>query len=233
MWGRRLVLGSVLMVLLVFSWTHRLEESRWGLIPQGIVIHHSASPPVLRTGVVDRDMIDLWHRRRGFRIETQGQVYHIGYHYVILPSGIIQVGRPEHVPGAHARGRNDYLGICLIGDYDVTSNPHGQHGPKDPPEAQLQALIRLITHLAEKYGFPTSHVITHGEVAHLTRCPGSRFPREYVLTEVATNLAPSSRPGLPGRAAHVFSWLIVLLAGGCVVAIVRQRHRQTKGGFWL
>ena len=40
----------------------------------------------------------------------------IGYHKVILRSGIIENGRPEFWIGAHVKGLNkSSLGVCLIG----------------------------------------------------------------------------------------------------------------------
>jgi len=84
----------------------------------GIVCHVSAS----KWG--DRDVIDEWHRDRGFS--------GIGYHGVITNGvlrsqdaydvgfdGMIQPGRPEDRMGAHckAKGMNTCsIGICLIGN---------------------------------------------------------------------------------------------------------------------
>ena len=42
------------------------------------------------------------HKKRGFGIEFEGKKYHIAYHYVILPDGTIEKGRPDHCEGAHA-----------------------------------------------------------------------------------------------------------------------------------
>lgn len=55
-----------------------------------------------------------------------GQIYHIGYHYIILPDGTLESGRPEKCKGAHAVGYNDYLGICLIGDFSPGDNINGE-----------------------------------------------------------------------------------------------------------
>ncbi len=46
----------------------------------------------------------------------------IGYHKVILRSGIIEEGRPEYWVGAHVKGMNDEsLGVCLIGRDQFTN----------------------------------------------------------------------------------------------------------------
>src|SRR5215469_2691225 len=81
------------------------------ITPSGIVIHHLAVPPEivphLRIGEID----DL-HRNRGYGAFFWGRLFHIGYHYVILPDGTILRGRPERLRGAHTFGYNHYLGIC-------------------------------------------------------------------------------------------------------------------------
>ena len=75
------------------------------------IIHCSDSPQ----GRGDNaETIHRWHKERGF----DG----IGYHYVILEDGTIENGRPEYWSGAHAKGHNEALGICLIGDTAFTYN---------------------------------------------------------------------------------------------------------------
>ena len=69
----------------------------------------------------DANLIDHWHKQRGWR--------GIGYHKVILNGyltrtapyraeydGLVQAGRDLDIPGAHCKGENqDSVGICLIG----------------------------------------------------------------------------------------------------------------------
>lgn len=87
--------------------------------PVKIVIHCSASP----NGRDDRiEDIDAWHAARGFQRDkrligaNRPDLQHVGYHYVIALSGVVDVGRGETEVGAHAVGWNAHsLGICLIG----------------------------------------------------------------------------------------------------------------------
>lgn len=65
------------------------------------VVHHTDSHDV------SVDEIDRWHRERGW----DG----IGYHWLIRADGSIEEGRSMEKAGAHARGRNDYVGIALTG----------------------------------------------------------------------------------------------------------------------
>ena len=64
-------------------------------------------------------IITVWHLQRGWR--------NCGYHFVILNgwisstcelkeyNGYIETARPLNEEGAHTKGHNDNIGICLIG----------------------------------------------------------------------------------------------------------------------
>jgi hypothetical protein len=106
------------------------------------VIHHSASPDV------SAKVIDQWHKQRGFN--------GIGYHFVIRQNGKIEKGRSLAKNGAHAKGRNSYIGICLTG-YDVFT------------VAQVKSLITLLNDLG------VNHIERHHE-----ECPGKGLDLDYI-----------------------------------------------------
>lgn len=117
-----------------------------------IIIHHSDS----KTG--NASVIHGWHLGRGWS--------GIGYHFVILPEGTIQRGRPEWGIGAHSGpgGNGDSIGICLIGKFEEYA----------PSEAQLKSLVWLIKeYLYPAYG--QIKVMGHKDVMP-TACPGKLFP---------------------------------------------------------
>jgi hypothetical protein len=143
--------------------------------PIGIILHHTSSPEHAEGQIVDAALIDRWHEHRGWAREWGGRVYHIGYHYVILRDGTIQPGRPEEMWGSHCHGHNDQLGVCLVGDFDSSSNPNGVHGAATPTEAQLRALDGLLHRLIEKYAFTPDDLHRHSDYED-TACPGDRFP---------------------------------------------------------
>jgi len=87
------------------------------------VIHHTASHDV------SAKTIDQWHKERGW----DG----IGYHFVIRADGTIEEGRNINKRGAHAKGRNHYLGIVLTG-YDIFT------------KEQIEALKLLLSQLGIK-----------------------------------------------------------------------------------
>ena len=148
--------------------------------PAGVIIHHSASPAVAEGQPVDARLIDQWHASRGFARHGEARTYHIGYHYVILPDGTIQKGRPERMPGAHCEGHNDQLGICLVGNFSSSANPGGNQGSSRPTRAQLDALDHLLRRLIARYGFRPGDVHRHRDYAQ-TACPGDRLPFDEVV----------------------------------------------------
>ena len=117
------------------------------------VIHCSDSPQ----GRGDTaETIHSWHKERGW----DG----IGYHYVILEDGTVENGRPEYWPGAHAKGHNEAIGICLIG---IDSFTHSQ-------------LIELET-LLKNHDFTSDEVVGHYKVSNKT-CPN--FDVETYLVSI-------------------------------------------------
>jgi hypothetical protein len=156
--------------------------------PVGIIIHHSDTPGMIHGRYVGAALIDRSHQRRGFAIQYRGQLYHIGYHYVIREDGVIEAGRPEHCLGAHAKGHNGYLGICLVGDFSTRHNPHFW-APSRPTPPQLHSLVWLCRRLMTKYQIPPDHVIRHCDVRE-TDCPGDRFPYAWLQRQLAVGGDP-------------------------------------------
>lgn len=101
----------------------------------GIVIHCSDNLP---TSKITAEDLDREHRRRGWN--------GIGYHFVILPDGTIETGRPLETPGAHVSGYNNHtIGICYIGGRNPeATGPADRYADTRTPE-QKESLRWLIT----------------------------------------------------------------------------------------
>jgi len=120
-----------------------------------IVVHCSASPPSVH---VDRDVIDRWHREKGW--------LGIGYHYVITREGDVQVGRALDRPGAHAEGFNkSSIGICLAGGVDAKGKAEDNFTP-----AQKASMLTLLYQLRALY--PATAVLGHRDLPDVKKdCP--------------------------------------------------------------
>ena len=122
---------------------------------QGIIIHCSASE------FGSSIEIDKWHRQNGWD--------NVGYNFVICNghvennnylecmNGAIERGRDIDKSGAHAKGYNNHIGICLIGNEDFT-------------QKQFESLKDLIVELINKYEIKTEDIMGHYEVSTKT-CP--------------------------------------------------------------
>jgi len=115
---------------------------------KGIVVHCSDSE------FGNALMIEKWHKERGWST--------IGYHmtilnghiskddYVPVMDGNTEAGREWNRTGAHAKGYNDYFGICLIGVKDFTS-------------LQFEALLEICKYLIKEHDIKVENIIGHYE----------------------------------------------------------------------
>jgi N-acetylmuramoyl-L-alanine amidase len=153
------------------------------IIATGIVFHHTALIPGENTPPRSVGDVDKYHQERGFEILCFGRVYHMAYHYLIMPNGLVKSGRPERCQGAHAVGYNSYLGISLVGDFSSEDNPTGKKGPTSPSAAQIASLIRLCRRLKKHYNIPLQRIIRHSDISN-TKCPGDRFPFKLIMEQL-------------------------------------------------
>jgi hypothetical protein len=78
----------------------------------GIVIHHTAVIPGENTVPRNERDIDKYHQARGFEILCFGRVYHVAYHYLIMPDGRVKPADPK---GVRERMRRVQL---ILGNFD-------------------------------------------------------------------------------------------------------------------
>lgn len=149
----------------------------------GIVFHHTALIPGENKPPRSERDVDKYHQERGFEILCSGRIYHLAYHYLIMPNGKVKAGRPERCEGAHAVGYNSYLGISLVGDFSSEDNPTGEKGPTKPSAAQIASLLQLCRRLKTRYNIPLQHIVRHSDISN-TKCPGDRFPFRMILDQL-------------------------------------------------
>ena len=156
--------------------------------PSGIILHHSVLVP---ESAVAEQTLDEFHSKRGYGVHCFGRKYHVAYHYLVLPDGVIKAGRPERCQGAHSRGYNSFLGIALVGDF--SSRVTSRHGKTQlmPTAAQMQALLKLSRELRQRYRIPLHRIMRHSDISN-TLCPGDRFVFARFLEELDQLGAPDS-----------------------------------------
>lgn len=147
-----------------------------------LVIHCSAT----KDGVpVSVDTIREWHQARGFE--------DIGYHWVIDVDGKVHRGRPESLPGAHAKGFNAHsIGVCLVGG----ATGHGRY-----TRAQWGALRDLVDQLLALYAIP--HIVGHRDLSPDLDGDGVVEPHEWIKLCPSFDVAAWLAAGMVADPAHI------------------------------
>jgi hypothetical protein len=157
---------------------------------RALVLHHSGRrvEHLVGAGLADEAAylraLQQRHFDRGFS--------DVGYHYVILPSGRVFLGRPATALGAHVKGWNTgTLGICLAGDFDLDH----------PTPGALRSLryVRRVL-VPSPRGLP---LVSHSDLA-LKRCPG-RFLHRHADRRPRDARGGQLRASAPVRSASALS----------------------------
>lgn len=95
----------------------------------------------------------------------------VPYHYFIAPDGRIYEGRDIHTAGETNTEYDPagHLLICCLGNYEE----------QEVPEAQLQALVRMIAWCSKTYHIPYETLSTHRDQSKQTTCPGKNLYRYF------------------------------------------------------
>jgi hypothetical protein len=171
------------------NWTPRTKPHAW----KYIVIHHSATT----NGSVAS--FDHEHKSKGW----DG----VGYHFVIGNGRGMSDGEIDPTPrwpiqkwGAHTKtANNEYnengIGICLVGNFDVTR----------PSQSQLKSVSKLVAHLMKTYKISPNNVVGHGDCKP-TDCPG-RYTSVARIKQMATQqlAAGDTSPLTTDQIAHLSS----------------------------
>ena len=127
-----------------------------------IIIHCSATRPTWMAGhsmAAKVQEIARWHTDRGWKA--------IGYHWLIDRNGEVAAGRPEHIVGAHVKGRNAHsIGVCLLGGHGADAyDEFYDHFTVE----QKDALLNLIDEMENRWDI--SKISGHNEYS-AKGCPG-------------------------------------------------------------
>jgi hypothetical protein len=164
-----------------------------------MTIHHTESGATVGGQRVDAKLVGLWHVQRGLN-EGYGGAQASAYHFVILPDGTVQAGRPLNARGSGTKNLLDNgrsIGVVLVGDFSSKTN-HGQTWPSRPTAAQTRSLTKLALWAFATFHFGPSNVHGHREVG-ASDCPGDRVD----LNALRAHLAAAQASGQKGIAPPI------------------------------
>jgi LysM repeat protein len=121
-----------------------------------VVIHHSGN-----SGETDPRAIEEKH------MEDKGWD-DVGYHYLIIPSGVIYEGRPLQYKGSHVDQANTgKIGILVMGDFES----NWWDDDDEPTQAQISSAVALIQTLKGEFR-TLAKLGGHRDYKAGTECPG-------------------------------------------------------------
>lgn len=98
----------------------------------------------------------------------------IGYHYVNRRNGLIEIGRPIEVAGAHVKGHNyDSIGICMVGG--VNDAGKAQANFTEVQYAGLYYLLKTLNRM-----FPGAAILGHRDMSPDLNHDGIITPDEWM-----------------------------------------------------
>ncbi len=147
---------------------------KWDRDWRMVILHHTWKPTVKDfeekpDGVYWMKVIDRYHRMKGWR--------KIGYHFVVMPDGLIYVGRTLNETGAHTVGKNDTaIGVCLLGNFDE----------EEMPSEQYVTMKYLVCWLLNRFGLTPNDLFFHRDFAQKT-CPGLKLQKSEIRKVIQLN----------------------------------------------
>lgn len=157
-----------------------------------LTVHHTVTGATSGDRQVDATLIGEWHAKRGLAGPYTGAEA-CAYHFVILPDGTVQSGRPLDVAGSDTRNSEENarsIAVVLVGDFEPSDN-RGRYKPASPTKAQLAALDDLALWAMSTFGFDADSVHGHKEVAS-SACPGKRMDLDALRERLAEAAARGS-----------------------------------------
>jgi len=135
---------------------------------EAIHFHHTAGHPMATA-----EQIDKLHKKRTYK-DSQGNIKNwsgIGYHFVILENGLIQLGRNFNKTPASIGGHNSHaIAMVMTGNFSEKPMP-----TRLDPQARAAGLLAAF--LIIEFDAP---FLFHSDLAS-TECPGLNMDHEVVM----------------------------------------------------
>lgn len=148
--------------------------------PKWIILHNSGGiegDPLFDTSNHTVEVIDSWHRQRGFPKSSLG--HYAGYHFVVYKTGEIVRTRTPQEEGMHCTGMNtSSIGICLMGNFDRPRNWKNSY----PTDDQIKCLKTLLDNMVNTYKIDPRRIVPHRKFAFWKTCFGENLPDNFGQT---------------------------------------------------
>ena len=142
-----------------------------------LIVHHTDT---FENQFVNVQMIDEWHKTRP--PEQGGPFSEIGYHFIILRDGRVQVGRNINRAGAHTLGRNsNSIGVAFVGGRTGDSSGGSQTRSKETFTAAQWSMFDVFVSTFITV-WPNSAVLGHNEADPSRRTDPEFDVRAYVAS---------------------------------------------------
>lgn len=171
------------------------HSERHGYEPEWIILHDTEGPA---------EAALAWWR-------SPDNPYKSSAHYLIKADGEVIVCVPERLSAHHAGGgrwpgipEGSTGGTSNINHVSIGVELEYPAAPASPayPEAQLAAAAELLWHIANRYGIPRDHVLTHAQVDPSRRSD----PRGLDVEGFLDRVWPRLQPELPEDAIRNAAW---------------------------
>lgn len=158
--------------------------------PNKIIVHHfggTEANPLADSSKATAQEVDSWHKARwpGFTSQEfrndNGELYHVGYHFVIERNGKIVQCRGYKEEGAHCIGQNkSSIGVALAGNFDLTR----------PTAAQEKSFVKLYRQIKAAYpDISAEDIYPHRKYANKT-CYGRNLDDDHFSRLVSEEPEP-------------------------------------------
>ncbi|MEJ6010853.1 N-acetylmuramoyl-L-alanine amidase [Novosphingobium aquae] len=121
----------------------------------------------------------------------------VSAHYLIDEGGLVTQMVAEENRAWHA-GKSYWRGITDVNSASIgieLVNPGHEFGYRDFPEAQIEALLPLLSDIKKRHGVSRSNVVGHSDIAPARKAdPGELFPWERLARHKLA--IPAPRPSL-------------------------------------
>jgi len=150
----------------------------------------------------------------------------VSAHYVVAKNGQIYQ-MVEEKDRAHHAGLSEYQGRDNFNDFSIGIEIVNLNDGVDPyPEAQFEAVVDLVSYLAEKYNIQKEWVVTHAQTSQ--KLTGKTDPRNFATEELLRRIY-DPLANLPVDVVREAAWNALGIPFNPIAAFPRYAREHNLG----